>query len=141
MAGSLLPTLFSAITVQVSVEPSLGLEPWWEVGAYFQTAVRRDGTFDYAGVKLRSKFVTPPTWHPHLRATPRAPEDGDGIKRSFLDLRNGVREFYRATRQRFQHEICAVNNKTSKIRQESRRSYAYKRQKGESYDRWFIAAP
>jgi hypothetical protein len=50
-----------------TLEPSLGLFPWWELGGYFQTAIRADGTFDYAGVKLRNKFVTPPGWHPHLR--------------------------------------------------------------------------
>jgi hypothetical protein len=51
----------------LTLEPSLGLAPFWEVGGYFQTALRADGTFDYAGVKLRSKFVTPPDWSPHLR--------------------------------------------------------------------------
>ncbi len=50
-----------------TLEPSLGLLPWWEMGGYFQTALRADGTFDYAGLKLRSKFVTPPDWHPHVR--------------------------------------------------------------------------
>ena len=43
-----------------TLEPSYGLTPWWEIGGYFQTALRADGTFDYAGVKLRSKWVTPP---------------------------------------------------------------------------------
>jgi hypothetical protein len=50
-----------------TLEPSFGVAPWWELGAYLQSALRRDGTFDYAGAKLRSKFVTPPGWHPHLR--------------------------------------------------------------------------
>ena len=50
-----------------TLEPSIGVTPWWELGAYFQTALRGDGTFDYAGVKFRSKFVSPPGWHPHLR--------------------------------------------------------------------------
>jgi hypothetical protein len=50
-----------------TLEPSLGLLPFWEIGGYFETTLRGDGTFDYAGVKLRSKFVTPPGWHPHLR--------------------------------------------------------------------------
>ena len=50
-----------------TLEPSLGLFPWWELGGYFQMAVRGDETFDYAGVKLRNKFVTPPGWRPHLR--------------------------------------------------------------------------
>lgn len=50
-----------------TLEPSFGLFPWWEIGGYFQTALRADGHVDYAGVKLRSKFVTPPSFHPHLR--------------------------------------------------------------------------
>ena len=51
-----------------TIEPSLGVMPWWELGAYFQTAVRADnGVMDWAGAKLRSKFVTPPGWRPHLR--------------------------------------------------------------------------
>ena len=51
-----------------TLEPSYGLFDWWELGGYFQTAlVTQDGTFRYAGVKLRSKFVTPPKFHPHLR--------------------------------------------------------------------------
>ncbi len=50
-----------------TLEPSLGITPFWELGGYFETALRGDGTFDYAGVKLRSKFVTPPGWQPHLR--------------------------------------------------------------------------
>jgi len=62
--GALLPMHHQT---HMTLEPSLGIFPWWELGAYFQTALRADGTFDYAGVKLRSKFVTPPEWHPHLR--------------------------------------------------------------------------
>jgi hypothetical protein len=50
-----------------TLEPSLGITPFWEIGGYFETTLRGDGTFDYAGVKLRSKFVTPPHWQPHLR--------------------------------------------------------------------------
>lgn len=50
-----------------TLEPSLGITPWWELGAYLQTALRADGTFDYAGVKLRTKFVTPPDFYPHVR--------------------------------------------------------------------------
>ena len=49
-----------------TLEPSYGVTSFWEIGGYFQTAVA-DGSFDYAGVKLRSKLVTPPGWHPHLR--------------------------------------------------------------------------
>jgi hypothetical protein len=50
-----------------TLEPSLGVFPWWELGAYFETALRGDQAFDYAGVKLRSKFVTPPGWNSHWR--------------------------------------------------------------------------
>ncbi len=51
-----------------TLEPSLGILPWWELGAYVQGAARTDaGVVDWAGVKLRSKFVTPPTWDPHWR--------------------------------------------------------------------------
>ncbi|HEY4014563.1 MAG TPA: hypothetical protein VGM06_14575 [Polyangiaceae bacterium] len=46
-----------------TLEPSFGMTPWWELGAYLQFAERADaGAFDWAGVKLRSKFVTPPGW-------------------------------------------------------------------------------
>jgi hypothetical protein len=51
-----------------TLEPSFGLTPFWELGAYLQGAVRTDiGEVDWAGVKLRSKFVTPPSWDPHWR--------------------------------------------------------------------------
>jgi hypothetical protein len=50
-----------------TLEPSFGVLPWWELGAYFQTTLRADGVFDYSGVKLRSKFVTPEGSYPHLR--------------------------------------------------------------------------
>ena len=51
-----------------TLEPSLGITRFWELGAYLQGAVRTDdGAVDYAGTKLRSKFVTPPDWHPHWR--------------------------------------------------------------------------
>jgi hypothetical protein len=51
----------------LTLEPSLGITRSWELGAYFQTSFRGDGKFDYAGTKLRSKLVTPPGWHSHLR--------------------------------------------------------------------------
>lgn len=51
----------------LTLEPSFGVLPWWEIGAYFQGAVRADGALDYAGTKLRSKFVTPPGFHPRVR--------------------------------------------------------------------------
>jgi len=51
-----------------TLEPSLGVTPFWELGAYLQGAVRTDdGVVDWAGAKLRSKFVTPPSWDPHWR--------------------------------------------------------------------------
>jgi len=50
-----------------TLEPSYGLTPWWELGGYLQSTLRDDGHFDYAGIKLRSKFVTPPEFHPHVR--------------------------------------------------------------------------
>jgi hypothetical protein len=49
-----------------TLEPQYGLFSWWEVGGYFQTAVV-DGSFDYAGVKFRSKWVTPPKWSQRWR--------------------------------------------------------------------------
>src|SRR5260370_29080030 len=50
-----------------TLEPSLGLLPFWELGAYLQWALREDGAFDWAGAKLRSKFVTTPEWHARWR--------------------------------------------------------------------------
>jgi hypothetical protein len=50
-----------------TLEPSFGVFPWWEIGGYFQTALRGDGVFDFAGVKLRSKFVVPEGTYAHLR--------------------------------------------------------------------------
>jgi hypothetical protein len=51
----------------LTLEPSIGLTSWWELGAYLQSAVRADGHFDYAGVKFRSKFVTTRSFHEHVR--------------------------------------------------------------------------
>jgi hypothetical protein len=49
-------------------EPSLGVTPIWEIGAYVQFALREDDrAFDWAGAKLRSKWVTPPGWDAHVR--------------------------------------------------------------------------
>ncbi len=50
-----------------TLEPSVGLFSWWEVGGYFETALRGEQAFDYAGVKLRNKFVTPPKWNQRWR--------------------------------------------------------------------------
>ncbi|TMA43815.1 MAG: hypothetical protein E6J82_05955 [Deltaproteobacteria bacterium] len=49
-------------TLNVTLEPSFGVLPFWELGGYFQTS---DGR--YEGVKLRTKFVTPAGWHDNLR--------------------------------------------------------------------------
>jgi hypothetical protein len=43
----------------LTLEPHVGLARWCEAGAYFQTALRPDGSFDYAGVKLRLKTRVP----------------------------------------------------------------------------------
>jgi hypothetical protein len=53
--------------IHLTLEPSLGLTNFWEVGAYLQTALRPDNSFEFAGAKLRSKFVTPPGWRAHVR--------------------------------------------------------------------------
>jgi hypothetical protein len=51
-----------------TLEPSFGVASFWELGAYFQTAVRTDeGRVDWAGAKVRSKFVTPPGYDAHWR--------------------------------------------------------------------------
>jgi hypothetical protein len=41
------------------LEPAIGITDWWEAGFYLQTALLADGSFDYAGSKLRTKFVIP----------------------------------------------------------------------------------
>jgi hypothetical protein len=52
----------------LTFEPSFGVTRSWELGAYLQLADRSDdGQVDWAGVKLRSKFVTPPGWRGHWR--------------------------------------------------------------------------
>ena len=43
----------------LTLEPHVGLAPWCEAGSYFQTALRPDGSFDFAGVKLRFKARVP----------------------------------------------------------------------------------
>jgi len=50
-----------------TLEPSYGVFDFWELGGYLQSALTEDGSFSYAGAKLRSKFVTPPGWSEHLR--------------------------------------------------------------------------
>ena len=39
----------------LTLEPHLGITDVFEVGAYLQSALRPDGTYDYAGTKLRMK--------------------------------------------------------------------------------------
>jgi hypothetical protein len=56
------PELASNHQAHFTLEPSYGVTNFWELGAYLQTALRADGTFDFAGVKARSKLVTPPSW-------------------------------------------------------------------------------
>ncbi|MGH7284565.1 MAG: hypothetical protein ACRELY_23820 [Polyangiaceae bacterium] len=54
--------------LHATLEPSFGITSFWEVGAYLQGALRTDvDHVDFGGAKLRSKFVTPPTWDPHWR--------------------------------------------------------------------------
>jgi hypothetical protein len=50
-----------------TVEAALGLLPWWEIGGYLQSTLLGNGTFEYAGAKLRSKFVTPPSFCDRVR--------------------------------------------------------------------------
>jgi len=50
-----------------TLEPSFGVFDFWELGGYLQSALSTDGSFRYAGVKLRSKFVTPPSFSQNLR--------------------------------------------------------------------------
>lgn len=45
-----------------TLEPQTGLSDWCEIGGYFQTALRPEGIFDFAGVKLRFKARMP--WQP-----------------------------------------------------------------------------
>jgi hypothetical protein len=42
--------------VHLTLEPHYGALPWLEVGAYLQTVLHADGSFDFAGVKLRAKI-------------------------------------------------------------------------------------
>jgi hypothetical protein len=50
-----------------TLEPSFGVTPFWELGAYLQTALLPDGRFELAGAKVRSKLVTTPAWSTTLR--------------------------------------------------------------------------
>jgi hypothetical protein len=43
----------------LTFEGARGITDFWELGAYFQTAITPDQQLRYSGVKLRSKFVVP----------------------------------------------------------------------------------
>lgn len=45
--------------VHLTLEPHLGVFGWGELGAYLQGALRPEGAFDFAGVKLRFKAAWP----------------------------------------------------------------------------------
>jgi hypothetical protein len=61
------PELAPNHQAHLTLEPSYGVTSAWELGGYLQTALRADGAYDFAGVKLRSKLVTPPSWATRLR--------------------------------------------------------------------------
>ena len=61
------PALPTDGVTHFTLEPSFGVRAWLELGAYLQAALRPDGRFDYAGAKLRSKFVTTGAFSPTLR--------------------------------------------------------------------------
>ena len=63
------PELAPNRVTHFTLEPSYGLFDWWELGLYLQAALLPDGSLDWAGAKVRSKFVTPPKWagSPHVR--------------------------------------------------------------------------
>jgi hypothetical protein len=42
-----------------TLEPAIGITDWWEAGMYLQTTLLPDGSFAYAGSKLRTKFAIP----------------------------------------------------------------------------------
>jgi hypothetical protein len=54
--GSELPTNH---VFHTTLEPHLGLFGWAELGGYLQGALRPDGSYDYAGAKLRFKMKLP----------------------------------------------------------------------------------
>ena len=53
------PELPSHHQSHFTAEGAIGIFDWWEAGAYLQTALLADGSYQYAGSKLRSKFVLP----------------------------------------------------------------------------------
>lgn len=51
----------------MTLEPSMGVTDFLELGGYLQSSLRPDGTFDYAGAKARTKFILPKTGVRNLR--------------------------------------------------------------------------
>ena len=45
--------------IHATLEPHLGITSWLEVGGYLQSALRPEGSYDYAGAKLRLKARLP----------------------------------------------------------------------------------
>jgi len=54
------PELPSHHQSHLTAEPAVAITGWWEIGMYLQSAILGDGTFEYAGNKLRTKLVLPP---------------------------------------------------------------------------------
>jgi len=65
--GSSGPELPTAHQAHWTFEGALGVTPFWEPGVYLQTALVPGSGYQFAGVKLRSKFVTPPEVSRHFR--------------------------------------------------------------------------
>src|SRR2546428_4103033 len=53
------PELAPDHQTHLTIEPAVGITGWWELGAYLQSSVQGDGSYRFAGVKLRSKFIRP----------------------------------------------------------------------------------
>jgi hypothetical protein len=95
--GGELPTDHVA---RYTLEPQMGLAEWCELGAYFQTALRPEGAFDFAGVKLRFKArMLHPLWdlvgvalNTEISFVPRAYEANrwGSELRPILDVRLGA---------------------------------------------------
>jgi hypothetical protein len=45
----------------------MGLTRWWELGVYLQSSLEGDGSYHYAGIKLRTKFILARPPHDRLR--------------------------------------------------------------------------
>lgn len=62
--GATAPTEHQA---HLTFEGALGVSRIWEPGVYLQTALVPGNGYEFGGVKLRSKFVTPPGFSRHVR--------------------------------------------------------------------------